>query len=80
MKPVVLAELLAAIKRVLAAGEDDLTGLHARLTDDGEIIQFKQGGRWVSLRRSNLDATIKAINAQVKATPARAKARKRTTR
>ncbi len=61
MKPLVLAELLTAIKRVIVAGETDLTGLHARLYNAGEHVQYKEGRRWVSLRTDALAMTIKAL-------------------
>jgi|GEM_PF-3941807 len=67
MKPLVLAELLTAIKRVIATGEKDLSGLHARLINGGEQVQFKEGRRWVSLRTDALAVTIKALKAKAAA-------------
>ncbi|MBK9275285.1 MAG: hypothetical protein IPM49_12215 [Flavobacteriales bacterium] len=65
MKDIVLLELLRAIKRILATGEEDLTGLPARLLRDGEVLQVRMKGRWVSLRRSNLATIIAAVKERV---------------
>lgn len=61
MKPLVLAEYLSAIKRVIATGEKDLRDLNARLLNKGEHVQFKQGRSWVSVRVDALTGIIKAL-------------------
>jgi hypothetical protein len=61
MKPLVLAEYLSAIKRVIATGETDLSDLNARLLNKGEHVQFKQGRSWVSVRVDALPGIIKAL-------------------
>lgn len=64
MTPLVLAELLTAIKRVIAAGETDLSGLHARLRVDKKEVTWKEGRKWTSASVEHLGDIIKALKAQ----------------
>lgn len=66
-KPLVLAEFLEAIKRVLATGETDLTIFRARLYNEGAHLEWKEGRQRVSMRVESLDVTIKALRAKGKA-------------
>ena len=75
MKDIVLLELLRAVKRVLATGEEDLKGLPARLVHEGEVLQVRMHGRWVSLRRANLPTIIAAVKERTEREQAKRKAK-----
>lgn len=61
MKPLVLAEFLEAINRVLVTGETDLSIFHARVDPKGQILEFKEGRSSICMRVEDLETTIKAL-------------------